>query len=78
MELKILTLFKDKEVLICGGGDSAVDWALMLEDIASTVTLVHRRERFTAHETSVNQLMESKVTVKTSRTVKSIEGERAM
>lgn len=73
--IKDLSLFKDKEVLICGGGDSAVDWSLMLEDIASNVTLVHRRERFTAHETSVNQLMESKVNVLTSRAIKSIEGE---
>lgn len=73
--IKDLTLFKDKEVLVCGGGDSAVDWALMLEDIASTVSLVHRRERFTAHETSVNQLMDSKVNVLTSRNVKSIVGE---
>lgn len=73
--IKDLTIFKDKNVLVCGGGDSAVDWSLMLEDIASTVTLVHRRERFTAHETSVNQLMESKVDVKTSRAVKVIEGE---
>ena len=73
--IKDLSIFKDKEVVICGGGDSAVDWALMLEDIAKTVTLVHRRERFTAHETSVNQLMESKVNVKTSLSVKAIEGE---
>ena len=73
--IKDLTIFKDKKVVVCGGGDSAVDWALMLEDIASSVTLVHRRERFTAHETSVNQLMESKVEVKTSLAVKSIEGE---
>ncbi|MEZ7170707.1 NAD(P)/FAD-dependent oxidoreductase [Sporosarcina sp. OR05] len=73
--IKDLSLFKDQEVLVCGGGDSAVDWALMLEDIASSVTLVHRRERFTAHETSVNQLMASKVNVLTSRNVKSIIGE---
>jgi len=73
--IKDLTIFKDKDVVVCGGGDSAVDWALMLEDIASTVTLVHRRERFTAHETSVNQLMESKVNVKTSLSVKEIAGE---
>lgn len=72
--IKDLAIFKDKQVLVCGGGDSAVDWALMLEDVASNVTLVHRRERFTAHETSVNQLMDSKVTVKTSRTVKQING----
>lgn len=73
--IKDLSIFKGKEVVICGGGDSAVDWALMLEDIAKNVTLVHRRERFTAHETSVNQLMESKVNVKTSLSVKAIEGE---
>jgi thioredoxin reductase len=73
--IKDLSIFKEKNVVVCGGGDSAVDWALMLEDIASNVTLVHRRERFTAHETSVNQLMESKVEVKTSLNVKTIEGE---
>ena len=73
--IKDLTIFQDKKVVICGGGDSAVDWALMLEDIASSITLVHRRERFTAHETSVNQLMNSKVEVKTSLAVKSIVGE---
>ncbi len=76
--IKDLTLFKDKHVTVCGGGDSAVDWALMLEDIASTVTLIHRRERFTAHETSVNQLMDSKVIVKTSRALKAIEGEEGI
>lgn len=73
--IKDLALFKEKNVTICGGGDSAVDWALMLENIAASVTLVHRRERFTAHEISVNQLMDSKVDVKTSRALKAIEGE---
>ncbi|KXH87224.1 NAD(P)/FAD-dependent oxidoreductase [Sporosarcina sp. HYO08] len=73
--IKDLNLFEGQNILVCGGGDSAVDWALMLENIAKSVTLVHRRERFTAHETSVNQLMESKVDVKTSLTVKAIEGE---
>lgn len=72
--IKDLSIFKDKKVVVCGGGDSAVDWALMFEDLASSVTLVHRRERFTAHETSVNKLMQSKVDVKTSLSVKAIEG----
>lgn len=72
--IKDLSIFKGKKVIVCGGGDSAVDWALMLENLASSVTLVHRRERFTAHETSVNQLMQSKVDVKTSLSVKVIEG----
>lgn len=73
--IKDLSIFENQDVVICGGGDSAVDWALMLEDIAADVTLVHRRERFTAHETSVKQLLESKVNIKTSMSVKAIEGE---
>ena len=39
-------------VMIVGGGDSAVDWALMLKDIASDVTLIHRRDQFRAHPQS--------------------------
>ncbi|WP_301110188.1 NAD(P)/FAD-dependent oxidoreductase [Sporosarcina sp.] len=73
--IKDLSLFKDQNILVCGGGDSALDWALMLEDIASQVTLVHRRERFTAHETSVNQLHNSSVNVLTSHTVSEIHGD---
>lgn|SRR5690625_139757 len=55
--------FKDEHVLILGGGDSAVDWALMLEPIAEKVTLVHRRDAFRAHEHSVDQLYKSSVEV---------------
>lgn len=73
--IKDLSMFKDQKILVCGGGDSALDWALMLEDIAEKVTLVHRRERFTAHETSVNQLRSSSVDVITSHTVSEIIGE---
>ncbi|NEU31904.1 NAD(P)/FAD-dependent oxidoreductase [bacterium LRH843] len=57
--------FRDKKVLICGGGDSAVDWALMLEPVARQVILVHRRDKFRAHEHSVNNLIKSNVQVKT-------------
>lgn len=57
--------FKDKRVVLFGGGDSAVDWALMLEPIAKEVTLVHRRDKFRAHEHSVEQLMNSNVRVLT-------------
>ncbi len=70
-----LQKFKGEEVLVCGGGDSAVDWALMLEEVAKKVTLVHRRDKFRAHETSVNQLMSSTVDVKTSRQVHALHGE---
>lgn len=57
--------FEGKRVVILGGGDSAVDWALMLEPIAEKVTLIHRRDKFRAHESSVNQLKASSVEIKT-------------
>lgn len=53
--------FRDKRVLIVGGGDSAVDNALMLEPVASKVTLIHRNDRFRAHEESISQLKASSV-----------------
>ncbi len=57
--------FAGQKVVVFGGGDSAVDWALMLEPIAAKVTIVHRREKFRAHEHSVENLYNSKVEVKT-------------
>ena len=60
-----LKYFTGKKVVICGGGDSAVDWALMLEPIAEKVTLVHRRDKFRAHEHSVEELHKSSVEIKT-------------
>src|SRR5699024_8369989 len=53
--VKDMNQYKDQHVLVLGGGDSAVDWALMLESIAKKVTLVHRRNKFRAHEHSVEQ-----------------------
>jgi thioredoxin reductase (NADPH) len=38
--------FKDKNVVIAGGGDSAVDWTIILAEIAKSVSIVHRRDRF--------------------------------
>ncbi|HEY2421288.1 MAG TPA: NAD(P)/FAD-dependent oxidoreductase [Neobacillus sp.] len=60
-----LNQFAGQKVVIFGGGDSAVDWALMLEPIAEKVTIVHRRDKFRAHEHSVENLYNSKVDVKT-------------
>lgn len=42
-----------RDVLIVGGGDSAFDWALALQPVARSVTLVHRRDRFRAHAATV-------------------------
>lgn len=60
-----LNKFAGKKVVVFGGGDSAVDWALMLEPIAEKVTIVHRRDKFRAHEHSVENLQNSKVEIKT-------------
>jgi thioredoxin reductase (NADPH) len=49
--------FRDKRVLIVGGGDSALDWTLNLAPIAKHLTLVHRRSEFRAAPDSVNKMM---------------------
>ncbi|WP_110928717.1 NAD(P)/FAD-dependent oxidoreductase [Bacillus massiliglaciei] len=73
--VKDLSLFRDSKVLVCGGGDSALDWSLMLNDIAEKVTLVHRRAEFKAHESSVDTLYQSDVEVKIPYTVKELKGD---
>jgi thioredoxin reductase (NADPH) len=49
--------FRDKRVLIVGGGDSALDWTINLAPIASHLTLLHRRDQFRASPDSVNKMM---------------------
>ena len=53
------SVFEGKRVMIVGGGDSAVDWVINLLDVAQSVTLVHRREGFRAHELTVGQVLEA-------------------
>lgn len=69
-----MNIYKDRHVLLLGGGDSAVDWALMLEPIAKKVTLVHRRDDFRAHEHSIDQLKNSSVEILTPYVPIKIEG----
>ncbi|OPA80044.1 ferredoxin--NADP(+) reductase [Paenibacillus selenitireducens] len=70
-----LQQFAGQKVLLSGGGDSALDWALMLEPIAEQVTLIHRRDKFRAHEHSVERLMASKVNVVTPTEIVSLHGD---
>jgi thioredoxin reductase len=63
-----------KRLVIVGGGDSAVDWALNLEPVAASVALVHRRDGFRAHEESVEQLKKSRVALKLFYEVKELRG----
>lgn len=51
--------FRGKNVLIVGGGDSAVDNALMLHPLARRIVLIHRNDRFRAHEQSLQRLLAS-------------------
>lgn len=69
-----LSEFAGKRVLIVGGGDSAVDWAMALEPLAQNVTLIHRRDAFRAHDASVNALMASKVDVRLYHELKNVDG----
>jgi thioredoxin reductase len=63
-----------QDVIVVGGGDSACDWALSLEPIASSVTLVHRRAAFRAHAHTVEELHASTVQVVTDAEVTKVFG----
>jgi thioredoxin reductase (NADPH) len=52
-----MEMFRGKNVVIVGGGDSALDWTLNLAPLASHLTLVHRRNEFRAAPDSVNKMM---------------------
>lgn len=54
-----LEAFRDKRVLVVGGGDTALDWALSLLGTARQIILIHRRGTFRAHEKSVKRILES-------------------
>jgi len=69
------SVFDGKKLLIVGGGDSAVDWALNMKDSAAKITLVHRRDVFRAHEQNVNDLMKSSVDVKLFYEVRKVIGD---
>ncbi|WP_125767449.1 NAD(P)/FAD-dependent oxidoreductase [Lapidilactobacillus wuchangensis] len=63
--VKNLADFADQDVMVAGGGDSAVDWALALENVAKSVTIIHRRDQFRGLESSVEKLQNSTVNIMT-------------
>jgi ferredoxin/flavodoxin---NADP+ reductase len=71
--------YRGKRVLIVGGGDSAVDWALALKDLTAGLVLIHRREGFRAHAHSMQQLRAAvevgQVDLRTYHEVRAIEGD---
>ena len=71
-----LEQYRDKRVVVFGGGDSAVDFASMIDQVAAETTLVHRRNEFRAHEHSLEQLRnDTKVRITTPYNVASLSGE---
>ena len=66
--------YAGKDVVIVGGGDSAFDWALHLEPVAKSVTLVHRRDAFRAHQRTVDAVQASSVEIVTRAEVSAIRG----
>jgi thioredoxin reductase (NADPH) len=67
-----------RDVLIVGGGDSAFDWALALQPLARSVTLVHRREKFRAHAATVARVQELPVRIIVNAEVAKIHGDGAV
>ncbi len=67
--------YAGKDVVIVGGGDSAFDWAIHLEPVARSITLVHRRDGFRAHERTVQAVRDSSVEIITKAQVSGLFGE---
>lgn len=76
--------YQDREVLIIGGGDSAFDWSAQLRGRAKSVTLVHRSDRFRAHEATVEEVLaaaasdDSSVSVHTFHELGAIHGDEVI
>ncbi len=67
--------YAGRDVVIVGGGDSAFDWAMALEPICTTVTLVHRRDQFRAHQATVDTVLAGGTEVITKAQVTALRGE---
>ena len=71
-------MYRNKKVIIAGGGDSALDWAIFLTDVAAQVSLVHRRNEFRGALDSVDKVQElkdaGKINLITPAEVKGIQG----
>jgi len=67
--------YAGKDVVVVGGGDSAFDWALHLDDVAGSVTLVHRRDAFRAHQGTIDKVRASEVEIITKAQVTAMSGD---
>ena len=69
-----LDTLQGKRILIVGGGDSAVDWANTLSPLAKSITLIHRRDQFRAHEQSVEQMKSGPTRILTFHELRDVRG----
>ncbi|MDC0514291.1 NAD(P)/FAD-dependent oxidoreductase [Flavobacteriaceae bacterium] len=74
--------YRNKKVVIAGGGDSALDWTIFLENVASSVTLVHRRNEFRGALDSVDKVQdlknEGRINLITPAEVTALEGKNKL
>lgn len=74
--------YRGKKVVIVGGGDSALDWVVILKDVAERLTLVHRRDGWRAHAVTVQKTLEAaeagEIDLRTFHEVRSIHGADAV
>lgn len=70
--------FRDKHIIIVGGGDSAADWVLNLHDIAASIKMIHRSDKFKAHSSSMREINKlaghANVTLYTSSIIQELHG----
>jgi thioredoxin reductase (NADPH) len=67
--------YEGQNIVVVGGGDSALDWALMLEPLGKSVTIVHRRGEFRGHPHSVELLKASSVKILTDAQISDVRGD---
>ena len=67
--------FKNKKILVCGGGDSACQESMYLRKLSDDVTVTHRRDRFRAQASIVKAMTDAGIKTKMNTTVQSINGE---
>lgn len=70
--------YAKKRVVVVGGGDSALDWANEFAEIASHVTLIHRTEKFRAHETSLEKFKKTHFPIYTSTEILEFHGTESL
>ena len=67
-----ITIFKDKEVVVLGGGDSAVDLSLLINSTSKSTSIIHRRNDFRAQSSTVEQMEKSNINIFKNKAIVSI------